>query len=61
MGALLGLFVVGLAFMDGLALSTIVAVALALAAARDAAVIVVYPATAPQSAQTASLVHRLRD
>jgi len=30
-------------------------------AARDAAVIVVYPATAPQSAQTASLVHRLRD
>jgi RND superfamily putative drug exporter len=28
--------------------------------ARDAAVIVVYPATAPQSAQTASLVHRLR-
>jgi RND superfamily putative drug exporter len=30
-------------------------------AARDAAVIVVYPTTAPQSAQTASLVHRLRD
>jgi RND superfamily putative drug exporter len=29
-------------------------------AARDAAVITVYPATAPQSAQTASLVHRLR-
>jgi RND superfamily putative drug exporter len=29
-------------------------------AARDAAVIVVYPTTAPQSAQTASLVHRLR-
>ena len=30
-------------------------------AARDAAVIVVYPATAPQSAQTAALVRRLRD
>jgi RND superfamily putative drug exporter len=30
-------------------------------AARDAAVIVVYPTTAPQSAQTASLVRRLRD
>jgi len=30
-------------------------------AARDAAVIVVYPTTAPQSAPTASLVHRLRD
>jgi putative drug exporter of the RND superfamily len=30
-------------------------------AAGDAAVIVVYPATAPQSAQTASLVRRLRD
>jgi putative drug exporter of the RND superfamily len=30
-------------------------------AARDAAVIVVYPATAPQSAQTAALVHRLRE
>ena len=30
-------------------------------AARDAAVIVVYPTTAPQSAQTASLVQRLRD
>lgn len=30
-------------------------------AARDAAVIVVYPATAPQSAQTASLVHLLRE
>jgi len=30
-------------------------------AARDAAVIVVNPATAPQSAQTSSLVHRLRD
>jgi putative drug exporter of the RND superfamily len=30
-------------------------------AARDAAVIVVYPATAPQSAQTAALVGRLRD
>jgi RND superfamily putative drug exporter len=30
-------------------------------AARDAAVIVAYPTTAPQSAQTASLVHRLRD
>jgi RND superfamily putative drug exporter len=30
-------------------------------AARDAAIIVVYPTTAPQSAQTASLVHRLRD
>jgi RND superfamily putative drug exporter len=30
-------------------------------AARDAAVIVVYPTTTPQSAQTASLVHRLRD
>ncbi len=30
-------------------------------AARDAAVIVVYPSAAPQSAQTASLVHRLRD
>jgi RND superfamily putative drug exporter len=30
-------------------------------AAQDAAVIVVYPTTAPQSAQTASLVHRLRD
>ena len=29
--------------------------------ARDAAVIIVYPTTAPQSAQTASLVHRLRD
>ena len=29
-------------------------------AARDAAVITVYPATAPQSAQTAALVHRLR-
>ncbi|HEY2507819.1 MAG TPA: MMPL family transporter [Streptosporangiaceae bacterium] len=29
-------------------------------ASRDAAVIVVYPASAPQSAQTASLVHRLR-
>src|SRR6516225_3571157 len=29
-------------------------------AARDAAVITVYPASAPQSAQTASLVHRLR-
>src|SRR5215831_7734694 len=28
---------------------------------RDAAVIVVYPATAPQSAQTAALVRRLRD
>jgi RND superfamily putative drug exporter len=30
-------------------------------AAGDAAVIVVYPATAPQSAQTASLVNRLRE
>ena len=30
-------------------------------AARDAAVIVVYPTTAPQSAQTAALVDRLRD
>src|SRR5215469_1117263 len=30
-------------------------------AARDAAVIVVYPTTAPQSAPTASLVNRLRD
>jgi len=30
-------------------------------AARDAAVFVVYPTAAPQSAQTASLVHRLRD
>ena len=30
-------------------------------AAGDAAVIVVYPTAAPQSAQTASLVHRLRD
>ena len=30
-------------------------------AARDAAVIVVYPATAPQSVQTAALVRRLRD
>ena len=29
-------------------------------AARDAAVLVVYPTTAPQSAQTAALVHRLR-
>jgi RND superfamily putative drug exporter len=30
-------------------------------AARDAAVIIVYPATAPQAAQTAALVGRLRD
>jgi RND superfamily putative drug exporter len=30
-------------------------------AARDAAVIIVYPTTAPQSAQTALLVHQLRD
>jgi RND superfamily putative drug exporter len=30
-------------------------------AARDAAVIVVYATTAPQAAQTAALVHRLRD
>jgi putative drug exporter of the RND superfamily len=30
-------------------------------AARDAAIIVVYPTTAPQAAQTAALVHRLRD
>jgi putative drug exporter of the RND superfamily len=30
-------------------------------AARDAAVIIVYPTTAPQAAQTAALVHRLRD
>jgi RND superfamily putative drug exporter len=32
-----------------------------ISAARDAAVIVVYPTTAPQSAQTAAVVHRLRD
>jgi len=36
------------------------ATAPALNAARDAAVITVYPATAPQSAQTAALVRRLR-
>jgi RND superfamily putative drug exporter len=30
-------------------------------AARNAAVIIVYPTTAPQAAQTAALVHRLRD
>jgi len=33
----------------------------AINAARDAAVIIVYPTTAPQSAQTASLVRQLRD
>ena len=55
---------VGLARLDA-RLSQVPGVASAgppvLNAARDAAVIVVNPATAPQSAQTSSLVHRLRD